>query len=283
MFVTQAVKTRVEKKVAECIAKADKYFNKKHQIPRIEYTVRGQKGGYAQGTGLVNFNPILLMENIEDYMTDTIPHEVAHCIDAANGRDDNFIQGWAAFALRGRRAKRVVHGESWKQIMRMLGSDPERCHNYDVKNAQVKVKAKYDYRCGGCNQSFLVSSVLHNKMQRGQKRWCRKCGRDRGQLVYAQALGKVTYGEAKEIRDERTQKIEDTKARLREKLLFVPPTLIPQPVLSQETQVTITDRARKIYGMYNHLGRGVTIKKMVEIGVKETTASTYYQNFKVGK
>jgi|SRR5271157_174749 len=274
MFVTQKVKDRVSLKVGECIAKADKYFNKKHQVPQIQYTVRGTTAGQASGSWMVNFNPILLMENIEDFMTDTIPHEVAHCIDSANGRDDNAM--WRFMAGK----KRSVHGDSWKRIMRMLGADPDRCHTYDVKNAQVKVKAKYDYRCGGCNQSFLVSSVLHNKMQRGQHRWCRKCGRDRGRLVYAQALGQVTYGEAKEIRDERKDKIEVTKARFRETFA---PTLLPQPVLSPETQLTITDRARKIYGMYNHLGRGVTIKKMVEIGVKDTTASTYYQNFKAGK
>jgi SprT protein len=277
MFVTPQVKARVEKVVAECVQKANKHFGRQYRIPRIEYTVRGRVGGYARGEGLVNFNPVLLMENIESYMTDTVPHEVAHCIDSANG--DNQLSSWEMMArLNGRRIKRQIHGDSWKRIMRMFGCDPERCHNYDVKNAAVKNKAKFEYLCQTCKKSFLVSSVLHNRMQRGQERWCRACGRGRGTLVFAQGLGKVPMAQAIEIRDNRLQKIEDNKRFVRgndfSKLLVN--TLV-------DPNVSIVDRARKIYGMYSNLGRGVCIRKMVEIGVKENTASTYYQNFKAGK
>lgn len=286
MYVTPQVKERVAKKVNECVNKANLYFGRTYTIPPIHYDVRGTNGGYHQ-SGAVHFNPTLLMENVEIFMERTVPHEVAHHIDTLNGdnarpvRDVNRVFNDVMSGRRPRRAKRSIHGPSWEKICRIFGmTDIERCHKYDVSNAQVKIKNKFEYKCGGCSQAIFMSSVRHNKFRQGRSTyWCSKCGRDRGSLTLVRNLGQKTHGELIAMRNARTAK-------------FIQPTFVPKgdvtptPVQSAydpKPLVSNMDRARKMYSMYSHLGRGVCIRKMVECGIKDTTASTYYQNFRSGK
>lgn len=273
MYVPPAVKERVAKKVNECINKSNLHFGRTYSVPPIHYDVRGTTGGYHQD-GEVHYNPTLLMENVEQYLERTVPHEVAHHIDTLNGDNARPDNGYAYLVLtssgrRPRRSKRSIHGPSWKHICRIMGmTDIARCHQYDVTNAQVKVKNKFEYNCNGCKKAVFMSSVRHNKFRKGRTTyWCSRCGRQRGTLTLVGNLGQKTHAQLIAIRDARTAQ--------------------PKPVAPVAPGGTIgtnnIDRARKMYGMYSHLGRGVTIRKMVECGIKDTTASTYYQNFKSGK
>jgi SprT protein len=267
------LKARLEQKVLECVLKASKHFGRNYTTPYIRYDVRGRVGGYAHGTEFINLNPILLMENVEEYVNQVVPHEIAHCIDTANG--DNRRTGGIVFTRSGkmRRSKRSIHGPSWRAIMHVFGCDADRTHNMDTSNAQVKTKTKYEYKCRACNKAIFVSSVRHNKQQRSLmlygrgEYWCAKCGPD-GQLEFVANRGKVSFDQARQ-------------AALQPK-----PSYPPVPVASQydpKPEVSNVNRARKLYGMYGMLGRGVFIRKCVEAGLKETTASTYYQNFRSGK
>lgn len=277
MYVPPAVKERVAKKVNECVNKSNLHFGRTYPVPPIHYDVRGTTGGYHQD-GEVHYNPTLLMENVDQYLERTVPHEVAHHIDTLNGdnaRPQNDVYRMLNAAMTGRRsrrAKRSIHGPSWQHICRIMGmTDIKRCHQYDVTNAQVKVKNKFEYKCGGCSQAIFMSSVRHNKFRKGRSTyWCSKCGRDRGTLTLVRNLGQKTHGELLAMRNAR-----------------VAASAQPNPVAPGAPTVapgtSNMDRARKMYGMYSHLGRGVTIRKMVECGIKDTTASTYYQNFRSGK
>lgn len=68
------------------------------------------------------------------------------------------------------------HDESWKYIMGLLGADPKRCHDYDLRSLVGKKKVRqrrWEYLCS-CGV-HPIATVTHNRMQKGQQRKCNKC------------------------------------------------------------------------------------------------------------
>ena len=191
MYVPEAIKKRINLKVDECLKKAHAHYaGVTFSTPYIDYTLRGTVGGMADLTNWkVLVNSILLMENLEDYIENTIPHEVAHLVD------------YKVHGTQYKGHKRTVHGYSWQSVMRLFGCDPSRCHSYDVSRAQVKKKAKFHYKCLGCDKDFFVGPVRHKKMLGGKKYFCTSCGYGRGTLVLQQerTLGRVSVDEARAI------------------------------------------------------------------------------------
>lgn len=284
--VPQAVRDRAVKIVADCIAKANKHFGRTYDIPNVLFDLRGRVGGCAQGTSLIRLNSVLLMENLEEYYTQVIPHEVAHCIDTANGDNARPYSDYGFVLRNGRRMKRSIHGPSWQHIMRaVFGLEPSRCHQMDTTNAAVRTKTKYEYKCKSCNKSFFVSSVRHNKQRAyaasnaGASFYtCNGCGRARGALIYVANLGKVSVQQAR------------AASAARKQPAFQPPVLSaydPAPANKQVLKPKSVeskgamDIARKIMVQYGFtLTRGQFLVRAVEAGLKETTASTYYNTLK---
>lgn len=283
MQVPVHVQARIEADVKKYVKMAEVHFGRSYPRIHIRYDVRGTTAGYAEGSNVVRFNPVLLMENLEDYITRTVPHEVAHCIDDANGDNKRPKQSTNDFlrmvnsGKRIRRAKRSVHGPTWKHIMHVFRIDDDsRCHQYDVTNSRVKTKAKFEYKCGTCTKSILVSSVIHNRLQRGREYWCKKCGRG-SKLNYVQSLGMRTFQDAEKVRDARQQGWNQAMQKLGATTF---PTKTATPIPQPEI-VSQMDRARECYNTY----RGVSRKEMIDIfvqrlGMKATTASTYYNSLK---
>jgi SprT protein len=84
--------------------------------PRITFNLRGTTAGRAYyRENRVAFNPILLDENPEHFVKQTVGHEVAHL---------------AAFVKHGGRID--PHGREWKHVMWQLSLPAKRCHSYDV-------------------------------------------------------------------------------------------------------------------------------------------------------
>ena len=126
---------------------------------------------YHQENGYLNFNPVLMAENWDEFFNRTVIHEVAHyCVSLYTG----FI------TTRGRRS---IHGRSWKAMMQFLGAeDISRCHNYDTSNVARRKRVKrFEYECA-CGFPHPISTRLHNMIERGQTtRICSKC---RGTIRY---------------------------------------------------------------------------------------------------
>lgn len=187
MFVPAAVKARVEAKIAECLATANKHYKPSlpFKTPTIKYEVRGTVGGYAIPLDWkVDFNSVFLMENLDHFIDNTVPHEVAHLIDYAVHGVQRIGYGY----------KRSSHGGTWKSIMYLFGCDPSRCHQYDTRNAQVKKKTKYHYICQGCKKDIFMGPVRHKKHKiTGGYFHCRG-----SLLVYQKPMGQVTYSEARD-------------------------------------------------------------------------------------
>lgn len=124
---------------------------------RIQYDLRGTTAGKAYyGQALVKLNPILFHENTEDFIKNTIPHEIAHLLAVS-------IYGWSG---RG-------HGPVWKDVMRKLGCNPARCHNYDVENAKVKRKSNVTMGfCSKCGTGVRLAPRHLKALSRCSTRCC---------------------------------------------------------------------------------------------------------------
>lgn len=89
--------------------------------------------------------------NTENFLVDTVAHELAHVAD---------------IVLYPKR--RSGHGPSWKRIMRDLGLEPEVYHDYKTEGG------RYVASCD-CMDTRVVGKVKLNAAKRGARYVCRRC------------------------------------------------------------------------------------------------------------
>lgn len=148
-----ALKQRVEQRVAECVEQAAQRFQYKAPAPRVSYDLKGYTTGEAHlNQNMISVNVEALTKHTEDYLRDTIAHEVAHLV------------AWVRFNTNG-------HGRAWRVICRALGGTGSRCSQYDV-TPQRTLKT-FTYRCA-CREHELTS-IRHNRIRRGRAYRCGVC------------------------------------------------------------------------------------------------------------
>jgi len=146
----------IEKLVEKIEEQADGLFGIELKRLNVIYTKRGTAAGTCTYNQKYNFNLQIAQNN--DGFDQTVYHEVAHQIAVQ-------VYGYAGKG----------HGRGWQTVMRTLGRNPDRCHNYSNVVAARKTK-KYDYSCG-CGRELVVSSVRYNKVMRGIASYRCRCGR----------------------------------------------------------------------------------------------------------
>ncbi|AMB78652.1 MAG: SprT family zinc-dependent metalloprotease [Pseudomonadales bacterium] len=156
----ELLNTRVE----DCFQQAEKFFKRPFKRPVVSLKLRGQKAGVAHlHENLLRFNPQLYRENSEDFIKQTVAHEVAHLI---------------AHQLFGDRI--TPHGEEWQLIMRgVYELPPNRCHTYAIKRRSA---TRYIYRCPCPDSDFAFSAQRHGLVKQGRGYLCRRC---RNTLVFS--------------------------------------------------------------------------------------------------
>ena len=141
--MNEELKTRVIEEVRRYIEKFNSVIKSGARVEMcdVEFTSKlGTNSGIAHGSRLIEFNSVLLAENVEKFITTTVPHEVAHI--CASKAFPNAKQG---------------HGPEWRAIMRCFGVQPSRCHSYDVSNVERKRDmTKHLFTCK-CNTQHLLS------------------------------------------------------------------------------------------------------------------------------
>lgn len=175
-MITTAIKQKVTDKLKACIAIANKRYGIDVKFPNVVYQKRGTTAGTANyRTWTIDLNPVLLVENLDDFIEDTVPHELAHLVT-------NMVYPHAHKRVYGQ--KRSPHGSEWQSVMRVLGANPSRCHSYDTSNARTRTKASYDYKCNCCGQVIKLGPKRHAQEQR-QPGWYNHggCGRTAGKLT----------------------------------------------------------------------------------------------------
>jgi SprT protein len=138
----------------------------------ITYNLRGRTAGMVRCKDWrvrdLRINGELLQANTDDMVNQIVGHEWAHAIQ--------FVKYFAT--RRHGSIYRQPHGEGWKQIMRRLGLEPIRCHNY--KTTPARRQRSVEYLCQGCDKIYQFTTRRHNKVLQGHSYLCGEC---RGKLL----------------------------------------------------------------------------------------------------
>lgn len=157
------LRSLAEAAVREAEARVRRHFKITLPESTIDFSLRGRCAGQAKithkGEASLRINLQLLAENLEDFLKQTIPHEVAHL--AVN---------WQA---RKQRIRPRPHGPEWQAVMRdCFGLEPIRCHSYQTTAARV-VPRNFLYRCN-CREHRLTS-IMHKRISSCYQALCKKC------------------------------------------------------------------------------------------------------------
>lgn len=144
-------------RVDACFCQAEVFFERRLARPQVSLQLRGQKAGVAYPReNLLRFNARLYEENREDFLRQTVAHEVAHLV---------------AFQLFGMGIR--PHGEEWQRIMQeVYGLPAKRCHDYAVQRRRA---THYLYRCQCPDGEFPFTAQRHSLVLRGRRYLCRRC------------------------------------------------------------------------------------------------------------
>ena len=146
----------------DTLLKAEKVFGRNFPIPAVLYDVKGCVAGYYTGPARnsIRINPILFQENQEDYLQNTIPHEIGHLVT------DHICINF----------RHKPHGPEWKSVMVQLGLPPIVCHNYDTSSVASRPRQtqKFTYECS-CGPIHKIGKNKHTKVLKGQIRRCLRC------------------------------------------------------------------------------------------------------------
>jgi SprT protein len=155
---------QLNQRVESCFQQAEAFFQRSFTRPLISLKLRGQKAGVAHLTeNMLRFNPQLYRENHEDFLKQTVAHEVAHLV--AHQMFGSGIQ---------------AHGQEWQLIMRgVYELPPQRCHTYAV---QRRKGTHYIYHCQCPQHAFDFSAQRHSLVAKGRRYLCRRC---RAALVFS--------------------------------------------------------------------------------------------------
>jgi len=150
--MTELLLARVE----ACYQQAESFFKHSFIRPQVSFRLRGQKAGCAHlQENRLRFNEALYRANQDDFLRQTVAHEVAHLVT------------YQRFGGSVR-----PHGKEWQAIMRgVFLLEPHRCHTYKVTG---KARQGFIYRCACRNLVF--SARRHALVQKGRLYRCLLCG-----------------------------------------------------------------------------------------------------------
>ncbi len=129
----------------------------------IDFSLRGRCAGQARvdcnGKTTLRINQQLLEENLDDFLTNTIPHEVAH-----------LVVNWKA---RKKCQRPRPHGSEWQAVMQdCFELEAQRCHAYRTYPARI-VARPFVYHCG-CREHNLTN-IMHKRLSRSYQALCKDC------------------------------------------------------------------------------------------------------------
>lgn len=149
--------------ILTALERARRHYDIKLPEVSVDYSLRGRCAGQAlidqHGQPALRINRQLLEDNLDDFLKQTIPHEVAHLV----------VQ-WQA---REARRKPKPHGLEWQRVMQdCFDLEPKRCHSYQTTPARV-VTRPFLYRCQ-CRK-HLLTSIMHKRISRSLQALCKSC------------------------------------------------------------------------------------------------------------
>lgn len=156
-MIAPSIRSKVGQRVNSLITKTEELYGITIPTPKMRFTLRGEAAGMADCTkeiGALNFNPILLVENEEEFIEHTVGHEFAHVVTVRLHGTDIF-----------------KHGREWQRVMKNFGLPPKISHDYDTSNVILLPRT---WKCD-CAQ-HQVTQYMHNQLLKGAMYLCNNCG-----------------------------------------------------------------------------------------------------------
>lgn len=171
MNVPAHIQQRIVQILKDGCARATSFYKREFPMPTITYKIGGGRvaGTATFRTWTVNFNPGILMQNVEEFLNDTVLHELGHLV-CDKVYPEAHQAGIRMQGFRFKREKRDLHGPRWVEAARACGHpNPTRCHNMDTtglkKGTASRVQYKYACPCG-CKKVYTVSEKIHQQLVR---------------------------------------------------------------------------------------------------------------------
>ncbi len=144
--------------VEQCYRLAEQRLDRTFLRPAVRLDLRGQRAGVAYlNRNLLRFNSQMYRDHREDFLRQTVPHEVAHLL---------------AHALHGGGIR--PHGPEWQRLMTGLFELPaRRCHDYPV--SAIRRRTSYFYQCA-CPVPVPFTAQRHAWAGKGRRYQCLRCG-----------------------------------------------------------------------------------------------------------
>lgn len=149
----------------ECVQKGFDFYGLrisdelKNQKRGVVFDLSGKVAGqydynhpeYGDKIHIFRVNLKMAEMNLEDYLAETIPHEVAHYLDKLlHPKNTDY------------------HGLLWGEIMiRVFNVSPKQYHNYHIPGYHI-------YKCA-CGKELEISPTIHHKILNGQRRYTNCC------------------------------------------------------------------------------------------------------------
>lgn len=170
-MITKEIHDRVIARIDECLKKASIVYDREFEAPTVTYKEMANANGRIKlKEKVMILDPNILCNNVDDFIHQTVAHEIAHLID--------FVVG--GLRIRGHRRNGTpiydFHGKHWKRVMNILGVNPERTTSYknSVPTKTGGYKRKHVYVCQ-C-QTHYVTTRKHNNIQIGIRTYrCTAC------------------------------------------------------------------------------------------------------------
>ena len=148
---------QVQHRIIELYNQAESFYQRRFPRPYVRLDLKGETAGQALiAKHQLRFNRVLLQENREHFLRQTVAHEVAHLL---------------AYDLFGPRIR--AHGPKWQSVMTDAFQLPaDRCHHYDTQRSSRK---PWLYRCQCVDKTITLGTIRHNRALKGTVYLCTVC------------------------------------------------------------------------------------------------------------
>lgn len=164
-LLTMQQQHQILEHILRCLQRLERSLGCSLAPPQTAFDLSGRAAGQYRQRRLpggrvaheLRFNPCLLKRHFDDSLRSTVPHEVAHY----------------AVAMLCRHGAVRPHGREWRDMMRVLGAEPEVVHHYPLEELEVRRQRRWPYRCA-CRRHEL-STTRHRRALQGTRYLCRSC------------------------------------------------------------------------------------------------------------
>lgn len=152
----------LENKIKSTVDTLNDIYNFNLKYPKYYFDIKNSTAGMAKSISMtIHFNILLAIENWNDFIKITVPHEICHL---------------GVFQLLKTGVIKKLprpHGATWKLMMHEVNAPSRTTHNFNVENIK-STRKKHEYACD-CKEPIFVTSIIHNRIKKGYNYICKKC------------------------------------------------------------------------------------------------------------